>query len=822
MEMDLNILVLSALLHNIGKFASRANWPSTDEKEHFGGKKLAPDVFNRGSGPRHLLHTDHFIKNDLPLPADMEASRSLIAETAALGHVAGPEADLPLSQACVMIAHRLSSGADPSLPEEASSQQDAEERLVSLFDEIELLNHRFESPGRYVHDLLPLTPDNDAIFPRAGRPEANRQDYESLFKSFLSELNASYAGNLNTLISLLKKYTWCVPLSKSMPDVSLFDHSFGAAGIAQALYLYHRHHGTPLQWADDEAKCVLMTAEITGSRDYVFGIRKQSGPGMSRIFRCRSFFLQTVTQSILIDIHRRLGILPVCRLADSGGRFLLILPLTPLFQESLIQLETDIQFWFRRKFKGLVVMNVSYSTHMRTQDWHLENFQAKMDAANKSLERAKHIQLKKTFAVASPVIQENHDENEGGNCEICGIHAADPEASRKYEQVEHQKIALCPDCCEQIVHMGRRLSKTDYLVYGPDGEIPLFGDIWLTLSGKKPSDTGTRFHVEALNRAGGFNPGAPLAGHLPLMTKEELSDKRWVTLFRQDRTQELIPNQPKSFTMIAHKSKRERQGRLRGRSLLAFFKADLDNRGLIFSMGLAGRMSAARFASLSRMLNLFFSEYLGSLLETEFPDIHVVLVGDDDLFVLGPWRQTLRFSLLLRERLSLFCAQNPDITLSGGLLTAKPGIPMSRAADLVEDNLREAKKVWEPDRIKNSVNFLGHTLSWERFEELITLGRRFDKAVESQAKTKMSTAFLYRLLAYYKMYRKFTHEKKITFGRYLALAHYDIGKNIRSDRKRNQSEVEMLYRIFSVGQSGKGDLDMLNIPLFYAINLNRD
>jgi CRISPR-associated protein Csm1 len=59
-------------------------------------------------------------------------------------------------------------------------------------------------------------------------------------------------------------------------------------------------------------------------------------------------------------------------------------------------------------------------------------------------------------------------------------------------------------------------------------------------------------------------------------------------------------------------------------------------------------------------------------------------------------------------------------------------------------------------------------------------------------------------------------------GRYLSLAHYDIGRNIIKDGKNNQKEVEMLHRIFAVGVSERPELEYLNIPLFYAINLNRD
>ena len=88
-------------------------------------------------------------------------------------------------------------------------------------------------------------------------------------------------------------------------------------------------------------------------------------------------------------------------------------------------------------------------------------------------------------------------------------------------------------------------------------------------------------------------------------------------------------------------------------------------------------------------------------------------------------------------------------------------------------------------------------------------------------------AFLYRLLKYQRMYKNFVGkgEKNIRNGIYLSHAHYDIGRNIekKGDKPRdNLKELVMLQRIFAVGAKERKELDLLNIPLFYAMNLNRE
>jgi len=822
MDRELKILVLSALLHDIGKFAQRANRPYSKEMENdyltsYQGKP----------GHWHTVYSDYFIEKDLPLPPELEESRSKIARVASAHH--RPD-EKSLSEMAVMVADRLSSGLDRITDEEHESKVGfRESRLLSIFDEVELLKHKFKSPGNAFHDLVPLESGDERIFPRQGKPKGPPKDYVRLFDQFLSELENLNTGvdfqfYLDGIVSILEKYTWCVPSSayKTLPDVSLYDHSFSTASIAQALYIHHHHNDSIPKWGDSESKFMLMAGDLSGIQDYIFGISRSGGRGVSKIFRARSFYLQALTRSILIDIQKRLGIFCVTKLMDSGGKFILLMPLIDEYQSKLSMLEEEIQMWFRKKFKGQLTLNLSWDTQIAQQDFRLENFQSRLDAVNESIEVSKYRKIKKTFALKGPVIDEDYDEMEGGNCALCNVNSADEKSSRRYEDREGPSVSVCSDCSNQIVYIGTRLPRTNYLIYGNKGEIPLFNDVHLTLSENPPSRLEGVSLVETLIDSGNFCR-VRLARHLPRLTKDELIDENWFNLFsREESDRELEEGQPKTFNMISKKSKKKKDGKLVGRELIGFLKADVDNLGLIFSLGFGDRLSAARFSSVSRMLNLFFSEYLVELVRTDFPDIYVVFAGGDDLFMIGPWWQTIRFAISLRKKFSLFCSGNPDITLSGGILIAKPRLPTRKAVDLVEDSLKEAKKMRDSTRIKDSVNILGETLSWQELEEHLDLGEKFDQAVEDRKRTNFSMAFLYRLLDYHKMYREFIYENKISFGRYLSLAHYDIGRNIQSDQTDNLAELEMLYQIFTVGAKERPELARLNIPLFYAINMNRE
>ncbi|MEA3232175.1 MAG: type III-A CRISPR-associated protein Cas10/Csm1, partial [Thermodesulfobacteriota bacterium] len=569
---------------------------------------------------------------------------------------------------------------------------------------------------------------------------------------------------------------------------------------------------------------ILVGGNLSGIQKYIFGITRNSGKGVSKIFRARSFYLQALIRAALIDIQRTTGLLGACRLLDSGGKFILLLPDTEDIRRKIEQFDRELQIWFRDKFKGTVTLSLSWHTRLKHQDFMLESFRFQIDRLNETLEAVKYQKLCKTFSEQGMVIEEGYEQTEAGNCTLCGINSADPESIKHYSQKTESEIAICRDCSDQILYFGSKLPRTRYLVYGTTEKAPVYRDIRITLSADPPPVIDNDIlHVEALVDKPGFGRYR-LARHLPTLLENDLADENWFRVFEQDLDFERTDGQsvPMTFNMIAHKSKKRIPDKLVGRSLLGFMKADVDNLGLIFGLGLGDRLSVARFTMMSRMLHIFFSEYLVELLKKEFPYIYVVFAGGDDLFLVGPWWQTVDFAITLREHFSMFCAENPDITLSCGLLPARPRLPMKRAVELVETYLENAKSHDSRSRRKDSICFMGETVSWVEMKELMALGRQFDQAVEQKSRTKFSTAFLYRLMEYHKMYRRFIEGGEIKSGRYLSLAHYDIGRNIISGNKDNQAELDMLFRIFSVGVDERPELNRLNIPLFYAINMNRE
>ncbi len=820
-------IVLAALLHDIGKFAQRAR--------HHYSKDLESDYLPSYKGQSshwHGLYTDYFIDYELPLPDGLVNAKSEIARLAAIHHNPHPDNCMEM---CIAIADRLSAGTDRIKTEDSEASPNfRESRLISIFDEIELLDHEFKPPGQYFYHLEQLDTATKHIFPETGKPLEKADEYAALFEDFLLETHQldkqlPFHLYLGSLVALLEKYLWAIPSSAygTLADISLFDHSFTTAGIAQALFVYQQEakKGAPPQENDTEEKFILLNGDLSGIQKYIFDINKNSGKGLAKLLRARSVYLQTLTRSVILSLQQRTGLHSVCRLIDTGGKFLILLPNTPRIRQKLETFNLDIQTHFRSHMKGLLTLPLNWDVCLTQQDFTLEKFQAKLDDASDALNRAKLKKLNATFN-QGPVEEAGYDEREGGNCRYCGIHAVDPEATQAFNRDEEQGLDICQTCYQQIACIGANLPQKAYMMYSNQGEVPLFDNICLSLKDGPPKQLDRCLYIETFESDNRF-PVSRITRYTPVITEEEMADKDWFDIIKKQAENEetsFDAGDTKTFSLIAEKSRKQPKGEgLTGRPLLGFLKADVDNLGFIFSLGLGDRLSVSRLANLSRMIDLFFSGYLVEHIKNKYPDIYVVFAGGDDLFLIGPWNTIISFAIDLREKFADFCAHNPDITLSAGILPAKPRLPVRKAAEQVEAQLEDAKKFERGGRGKDAVRFLGQSLEWGEFQELINLGEKFDKAVTEKKRTGFSSAFLYRLFKYHKMYKQFHADsiKNVKSGVYLSHAHYDIARNIRDEKGGNEEELALLYDIFSVGMTKNPKLENLHIPLFYAMNLNR-
>ena len=84
---------------------------------------------------------------------------------------------------------------------------------------------------------------------------------------------------------------------------------------------------------------------------------------------------------------------------------------------------------------------------------------------------------------------------------------------------------------------------------------------------------------------------------------------------------------------------------------LGILRMDVDNLGSIFQSGLSKEKSSlARYASLSRSFDYFFSGYINNIVmqEENVDKSFIVYSGGDDLFIVGEWNTTIRIAKTIR------------------------------------------------------------------------------------------------------------------------------------------------------------------------------
>ncbi len=752
-------LIVSALMHDIGKFAQRASCIADTSIEQsycpWNGKYYTH---------KHSIYGHPFLNSQaFPLPKELEAKRSDIARYASAHHKAGvsPDAQGKMLEHIITLADRLSSGLD-RIKDEEQENNFKTAHLQSIFAEVSLKQKEVKTSW---HSLQALGVEND-IFPTAQK-DAKPTDYPNLWRAFTEELQSipcdeGFTAYLSSLISVLEKYTYCIPSCTygTKADISLFDHSITTASIAQSLYASVIENDVQAIEALKSQGFILFAAELSGIQKYIF--TGKGGKGYAKILRARSFHLQTITRAVLLHIVDTLGLHSVAKIMDAGGKFILLLPSTASVKEHLTAIQKQLDVYFAKEFFGELKL-LTAGMQIKQDGMLQEHFIAKLDAINDELEKKKLSVAKHYLHDASPVFDASFPH---GICDFCERNAADP-------QYSDSESNSCP-LCHALVEIGKVLPRAQYGLFTKepsyDGKsIKVFNDIYLYLNDKPFARSDVQKALETISiKSRGKYSSYPIAGHMPY--KEEHGE-------------------PYSFEDLADAARHTDTAD--GVSMLGAFKADVDNLGLLFSVGFGDGLSVSRFAMLSRMLNTFFSEHLVRVIKRENLNIYTVFTGGDDLFVLGAWTDIVRFASLVHQDFAAFTGHNPNVTLSAGIALCKPKLPIARIASMAEENLEHAKKSDQRAKsvqgqgekiVKNACTIFEVTCSWQDFEKQMKQAEWLEDSVRNQTVTY---GLVRRLLHYSSECKLFQNTGKMQHGLYISHMQYDLARNVQDEALRD-------------------------------------
>ena len=770
-------IVLAALLHDIGKFWQRADGRYNESqilKDTYPNKAwdLTVPLYDSGT-PKyvHALWTNAFLvktKTGVKLNLNFDEGRSL-SNLSANHHKPNNH-----EEAIITLADRWSSGIDrPDEGEEGVSGYDQVKKLYgsdfvkkvamhSIFDTIDRDYNEIKT--HHTYPLKALTLSKEVLFPKAYDTNSKYEDYKKLWKDFYQE----YIGLINksegfdafylSLLTLLKKYTWCIPSATNLlpSNVSLFEHLKSTAAIALSLYDYCIEHNETLRIIgkniDNQPKddpLLMVCVDVSGIQKFIYDIANKKAAAS---LKGRSFYIEILIQSAIDEIigHKNIQAYRSNVIYSSGGKAYLILANTKKVKDSLEDVQIKLEQNLFSETYGQLFVSIGY-TSFRYNSYYgeLEGQNGKKGFINK-LETSESNILARyetdddTFNLSmlwrsvsdKAAERKNHKfkniylENfkewfERGidydiNAKKCAVTGEKIEGKgytlEAVASVDGGKLYIS-EIVNQQIEMGRELRDADKITFVNGGSFNT-ANLGMSFHLKSTNHDDTR--ITYLNLWPDYSRHKGGQGHMFYGGNFQPA----IEYYDKDSGEKM--KRPKTFEELCKTNGGET-------TKLAILRMDVDNLGQIFITGIHNK-SFASYATLSMMLDTFFAGYINTIQSsnTKYKEhVQVLYSGGDDVFAVGKWDAIIDFAADIRESFKEYVKRD-NITISAGISIVHPKYPISKAAMDAGDAEKRAKdfirsKDFERGRTKDAIDVFGETIGWgEEWREVDTLRKSFE------------------------------------------------------------------------------------------------
>lgn len=756
MKEDLNPILIASLLHDVGKFSQRVG---------------------NETRWRHEAFTENFLKAFSERLGDQAGE---IIELAARHHsLVSDRSSLIVKIADLLSsAERYSEERDRIAPDRAA--------MLSICSRVTLL----DTPYREAFlPLRKLSLRREDLFP----VEADRiapDEYRGVWDEFADEVRG-IEGRLpyGTWLSLLRVYTRAIPSAtpweregqhRTVPDISLYDHAKTTGAIAAALAAFDEEELPTSTLSELSAVLrqfsrpdfdrllsqsepanrplfLMLRGDIGGIQGWLYRITRPEAETYRRVakrLRGRSFYIQILTMAVAEWVRRRAGMPPSGLLFCGGGGFDLLLPLTDRLRGALPQWERELQRYMYEEHMGELGVELAY-VELSAADFY--NFSSVYRRISAEMDRRK---LRRSAAIASdPDFWEPFPlQFICPCCRITPVNAPDEQ---------------CRSCRQQEV-FGERLPRSEYLLIaheeargtleGIEAKVDFDGlGISIAIAASEECESAVRSwdgtgELTLLKRNDpdrflapmGWSVGEnrPVCDLWLSSSLLPIAKRRWLAPGRS-AGEEVNEGETLDFGEIAALSV--------GAEMIGVLRMDVDRLGAIFAMGI-DPPSISRSATLSDAMDLFFNGWLPQIClratrmwRDELPEddprrdlvenaFYVVYSGGDDLMIIGPWNGVMTLAGEIREDFTLYCGDNPNLTISAGIAVVKPNLPIQLSANMAGEALDRSKSEG-----RNRITLFNRTVRWTDYAEAIRFGRDIAKAIKRGRMPRTFPHFLIRL-----------------------------------------------------------------------------
>ena len=731
-------IVITALLHDIGKLIQRANdeniYHGEVGKNYLKNKKFDDEILEAV----YCHHASH-LKNKTTFNNELLTYLVYEADNISAEHDRRDNIDNV----------------------ESENKWNSTSALKTVFS---YLNGTTEE--QYAYPARDLNPQNKILYPlKKQEIFASKDKYQKLKKIIDDNLDKDITPNslLELLESTMTYITSSTDSTQNL-DISLFDHSKITAAIASCLYQYFEENNITdyknqlITNYDKEAKYYrLVSGDISGIQDFIYTI---SSKGALKSLRARSFYLEIMLEHIVDEILEANNLYRCNLLYTGGGHFYMLLPNTEKAKEIIQIAQQKINDWFVNEFGNSLYIAIS-SVEASSND--LKNTKNIFRKVSQNLSKNKLSRYSKTQLKTLLEPTKNISARE---CVICNT----SQKNTNEKDFIDSKLEVCDTCYN--------LFKT--------GEILVRDNVKVIISNTKSENSLKIPSLSSQEKYLSITSNKDIDENLDrvyVINDRQIGTKYATKLFVGNYCTK-CNDKTADFNELLKKNK--------GINRLAVLRCDVDNLGQTFVNGLSDEYSTiSRTTSLSRQLSLFFKFYINNICKskisgeadedlanfslddsdaTKEKNISVVYSGGDDVFVVGAWLDVLNFAFDLRECFKKYTCNK--LTFSGGIGFFSAGYPISQMAAQTGELEDIAKKY--DNSTKDALSLFGknddrdNTYHWDEFKtkvyakiKLLANLCNFDETLQDNNKILFSTSMRYK----FKQLLTSKDEKKFNLSR---------------------------------------------------------
>ena len=724
--------------------------------------------------------------------------------------------------------------------------------LNSIFETISLDNHvNREVTSYFAYKLKTL--NYETIFPQRlatgidansfkGNKEEELYNHISNFLEEVKKINSSsYDIFFSQLYLLMEKYMWCIAsdTQTKISDISLFDHLKSTSALALSSYKYHKENNLLENGNQPKEKIKqfrILIGDVSGIQNFIYDDIKSEGT--AKILRGKSFFVKMISDAIALYLIKEFELSLTNIILTAGGKFYILLQNTEDSMKKIEEIKEKLNNYLYKEFFGQLFVNIV--TLEVNGDEIAKKFTKILEKGNRELNWQKDKRFFNQIK-GNPIFDVEYRDD--GTTALDRIN-------------------------EKFKEMGGKIPKAKFI--------------------------GIRYNHEGDNK-NTFQILENMSIQF-FKSKEEINTSgknEKIDIVISLNNIEIVEKFPTILRFISNYAPLEENGRslksfegisdaATGNKKIAVYKADVDNLGMIFSIGFKKNKnisdeelekdekekeddfrSISRISTLSRNMEYFFSYWMNSIFEKgkveiwlrdkikkeiDLRDIYVLYSGGDDLVIIGPWDKIIYVSYLIRKNFEQFVTENNEITLSGGIAISHPKLRIINGIDKAGELEEKSKEI---DKDKNALTLFDRSFKWDEFEKIFEFAERLQRIYGNKEERGIITqAFLYRCLNYAEMAEKLYESlseidnsskagKNINFNllTYISKFEYDYGRNIlpklkelESKEKKSKADEEKIEIIKELRSKFMEEIDdkqgnfltkYMRIVLNYIIYLNR-